>query len=116
MKKTGFYGYVYDFSGDYDAIGVDDKLFTHKYLMENNGIKNWYKIMFGFIKKKFFTAMMNSNKSSFYPYSILVNKCSDSCNNINNPYAKLCVPDVIKDINFKVFNLMSRTNEARQIK
>ena len=30
-------------------------------------------------------------------------------------YAKLCVPDVIKDLNIKVFNLMWRTNEARFI-
>ena len=29
------------------------------------------------------------------------------CNNINNPYVKLYVPDVIKDMNIKVFNLMS---------
>ena len=35
------------------------------------------------------------------------------CNNINDPYAKLCVPDVIKNINVKVFNLISRTNETR---
>ena len=55
------------------------------------------------------------NESIFYPYSILVNKCSSSCNNINNPYAKLCVPDVVKSINVKVFNLMSRTNETRHI-
>ena len=38
MKKTGFYGYVYDFSVDYDAIVVDDILDNHKYLMKNNGI------------------------------------------------------------------------------
>ena len=25
----------------------------------------------------------------------------------------MCVPDVIKNLNFKVFNLMSRTNEIR---
>ena len=30
---------------------------------------------------------INSNKPSFYPYSIRVNKCSVSCNNINDPYA-----------------------------
>ena len=42
-------------------------------------------------------------------------KCSGSCNNINNPYAKLCVPDIIKIINVKVFNLTSRINETRQI-
>ena len=37
-------------------------------------------------------------------------------NNINNPYAKICVPDVMKNLNVKVFNLMSRTNETRFIK
>ena len=25
------------------------------------------------------------------------NKCSDSCNNISNPFAKLYVPDVVKN-------------------
>ena len=30
----------------------------------------------------------------FYPYSIKANKCSGTCNNINDPYAKLCVPDI----------------------
>ena len=59
---------------------------------------------------------INSNNPIFYPFSIKINKCSGSCNNINNPYAKICVPDVIKDLNVKVFNLMSRTNETRFIK
>ena len=39
---------------------------------------------------------INNNEPSFYPYSIEVNKCSGSCNNINDPYAKLCIPDVVK--------------------
>ena len=42
----------------------------------------------------------------FILFSIKINKCSGNCNNINNPYAKICVPDVIKDLNVKVFNLM----------
>ena len=58
---------------------------------------------------------INSDGPSFYPYSILVNICSGSCNNINDPYAKLCVPDVVENINIKVFNLMSRTNETRHV-
>ena len=58
---------------------------------------------------------INSNNRMFYPFS-KINKCSGSCNNINNPYAKICVPDVIKDLNVRVFNLMSRTNETRFIK
>ena len=59
---------------------------------------------------------INNNETLFYPYSIKVNKCSGSCNNINDPYAKLRVPDVVKNINVKVFNLMSRSNETRHIK
>ena len=51
----------------------------------------------------------------FYPYSITINKRKGSFNTINDPYAKLCVPDTIKNINVKVFNLMSRTNETRHI-
>ena len=101
--------------------------------------------MFGFIKKSFVTAVtffgcnvlnvnplkcismnnkerrgkpntinINSNEPLFYPYSIKINRYS-SCNDINDPYAKLCVPDAAKGIIVKVFNLMSRTNETRYI-
>ena len=59
---------------------------------------------------------VNSNETVFYPFSIKTSKCSGSCNNINDPYAKICVPDIVKDLNVKVFNLMSRTNETRHIK
>ena len=57
---------------------------------------------------------INSKEPIFFPFSIKASSCScGSCNNINNPYAKLCVPDVVKNVNIKVFNLMSRTNETR---
>ena len=53
---------------------------------------------------------LNSNEPIFYPYSIKTSKCSGSGNNINNPYAKLCVPDVIKNLNVNVFlsNIMDK--------
>ena len=38
MKKTGFNGYVYDVSVDYDAIDVDEIKNIHNYLMKKNGI------------------------------------------------------------------------------
>ena len=44
-----------------------------------------------------------------------MNKCKGSCKTIYDPYAKLFVPDTIKNINVKVFTLMSRTNEIRDI-
>ena len=59
---------------------------------------------------------VHSDEAKFYPYSVRISKCSGSCTNINNPYAILCVPDVVKNINLKVFNLMSRTNETRYMK
>ena len=58
---------------------------------------------------------VNSDEPVFYPFSIKTSKCSGSCNNINNPCAKLCVPDVVKNLNVKVFNLVSGTNETRCI-
>ena len=59
---------------------------------------------------------VNGDDPVFFPFSIKTSKCSGSCNNINDPYAKMCVPDVVKNLNVKVFNLMSRTNETRHIK
>ena len=56
---------------------------------------------------------INSNETLFYPYSILINTFSGSRNDINNPYAKLCFPDVVKNMNITVLNLMSRTNVTR---
>ena len=58
---------------------------------------------------------INNNEPTFYPFSIKVNKCSGSCSNIIDPYAKLCVPSSIRNINVKLFNLMSRSNQTRHI-
>ena len=140
MKKIGFSRYVYDFSVDYNATDIDDVKDIHKYLMKK--IFRFVKKVFflGLIILSSFTNALsptplncismknqeckirpeiiniNSNNPIFYPFSIKINKCSGSCNNIKNPYAKICVTDVIKDLNVKVFNLMSRTNETRFIK
>ena len=38
MSKTGFTGYVYDFSVDYDPTAVDNIKDIHKYLMKKNNI------------------------------------------------------------------------------
>ena len=72
--------------------------------MNNQGCKTRSKII-----------STNNNEPLFYPFSIKVNKFSGSCNNINDPYAKLCVPDVVKNINVKAFNLISFNNQAKHI-
>ena len=101
--------------------------------------------MFGFITKVFFTGLtflsaltsvnwlscvsmnkqmckvrlqlvnVNGDDPVFFPYSIKTSNCSGCCNDINNPYVKMCVTDIVKNLNVKVFNLMSRTSETRRI-
>ena len=73
--------------------------------MRNQECKTWPQVI-----------NINSNNPIFYSFTIKTSKCSGNCNNINNPYAKLCAPDFIKNLNVKVFNLMSRTNETRFVK
>ena len=51
----------------------------------------------------------------FYPYNVLVNKCSGSCNTLDNPMTKMCVPNVIKRVNMQVYNFLMRLNETRNV-
>ena len=101
--------------------------------------------MLGFIKRSFFTGLVflstltginslscismnnqeckvkpqivyvNGDDPVCFPCSVKTRKCSGSCNNISNLLAKLCVPDVVKNLYVKAFNLVSGTNETRDI-
>ena len=51
----------------------------------------------------------------FYPYNVLANKCSGSCNTLDNPMTKMCVPNVIKRVNMQVYNFLMRLNETRNV-
>ena len=51
----------------------------------------------------------------FYLYNVLVNKCSGSCNTLDDPMARLCVPNIIKRVNIKVYNFLIRLNETRNV-
>ena len=50
---------------------------------------------------------INSYETLFYSFTVSVNKCGGSCNTIDDPYAGVCVPNNVKNMNAKVFNLMS---------
>ena len=99
--------------------------------------------MFGFIKKVFVVAMtfftfnvfsVNSleyisvqnqeckvreviinNDYMLYPFSMKVNKCNGNCNNISNPYSRVCISNVAGNITAKVLDLMSWKNKTKQI-
>ena len=49
----------------------------------------------------------------FYPFSVKIDRRNGNCNNVNDPYAKICVSDTIKKLNDKVFNLMTLTNKTK---
>ena len=51
----------------------------------------------------------------FYPYNVLVNKCSGSCNTLDYRMSKICIPNVIKRVNMQVYNFLMRLNEIRNV-
>ena len=51
----------------------------------------------------------------FYPYNVLLNKCSGSCNTLDNPMSKLCVPKIVKNVNMQVYSFLMRLNETRNV-
>ena len=55
--------------------------------------------------------VVKSDESVFFLFIIKTSKCSASCDNIIDPYANMCVPDFVKNIDIKVFDRMPKTNE-----
>ena len=51
----------------------------------------------------------------FYPYNVQVNKCNGSCNMLEDPMATLCVPNIIKNVNMKVYNFLMSLNETSNV-
>ena len=56
------------------------------------------------------------NDYRLYPFSIKIKGCNGNCNNISNPYSRVCVPNFIKNITVKLFDLMSWKSKKKQIK
>ena len=50
-----------------------------------------------------------------FPHKIKVDRCAGSCNDVNNPYSKVCLPDIVKNMSVKFFDLISQQNELRQV-
>ena len=123
---------------DYEQItGTAKILDMHRYLIN----KQYYFIMkykmwlinltislFGIIKTKALECVSVVNQKCmsrpkildinegigealFYPYKVLVNKCSGSCNTLDNPMSKICVPKIVKNVNMQV-NFLMRLNET----
>lgn len=46
---------------------------------------------------------------------ISMNRCNRSCNTVEDPFARICVPNKIEGMNLKVFNLIKGINESRTL-
>ena len=53
---------------------------------------------------------LNPVELKYYPFMVSLDKCSGSCN-ILSP--KICVPKKTKDVNVKVFNMITNKNEVK---
>ena len=56
---------------------------------------------------------INSNETLSYPFTVSVNKCGGSCNTIDDPHARVWVPNKVKNRDVKLFDLMSEINKRR---
>ena len=132
-NATGLYGYVYDFSVDYKAI-TNNKIYDiHAYLMKKKFYK-MFRVMEKILAIIFLALSVNllkcvlinnqgckvreviiNNEYMLYPFSIKVNRCNGNCNNISNPYSRVSVPNVVKSITAKVFDLMSWKNKTNKM-
>ena len=55
---------------------------------------------------------INSNEPFYYSFTTSANKCGGSCNTIDDPYAWVCVPNKLQNMN-EVFDAMPGGNETR---
>ena len=56
---------------------------------------------------------ISSNETIFYSFTAKFDNCCGSCNTNGDPHARDCVPNNVKNMNFKVFNLISGANETK---
>ena len=57
----------------------------------------------------------NPIELNYYSFMISLDKCNGSCNVVGDLSTTMCVPSEIKDLNVKVFNVLTRINEAKTL-
>ena len=55
-------------------------------------------------------------KFNYYPFMISLDICNGSCNSaVDDLSAKVCVPSKTRNVNVKVFNMITRINQAKTL-
>ena len=109
MKKTGLKEVIKTFSVDY-VINANNILDIHRYLMR----ETWYIKKLDLLKQNYWIIKVNRKlKLFFYSCIVSVSKCCGSFNTIDDRYAQVCITSKMKNMNVKVFKLISGVNETR---
>ena len=58
---------------------------------------------------------LNPVELEHYPFMFNLDKCSESYNSADNLSTKICVPSRKKDVNVKIFNMITNRNEAKTV-
>ena len=102
MKKTGLNGCVYDFSVDYKISDTSDIINIHKYKTEPTVIDlhpNEY-----------------SQELYYYPFTVKLDQCVKSWNNLNDLPNKVCVPNKTEGLYLKLSNMITGITESKTLK
>ena len=60
--------------------------------------------------------VLNLFERKYYPRRISWERFSGSCNSVNYLFMKICVPNKTKDVNVKVFNMITNKREAKTLR
>ena len=134
-QKTSLHGNIHDFSVEHGVFSDFEIHDIHAYLMKKTILYKMFKVIKEILAIIFLASNANSlkcisienqeckvreviinNEYMIYPFSIKVNKCNGNCNNIRNPYSRVCLSNIIKNITLKIFDLISWKNKTKQIK
>ena len=58
---------------------------------------------------------LNPDALHYYPFMISLDKCDESCNNVEDPFVGICFPNKIENVNLKVFNIIKQINESKTL-
>ena len=133
FREVSLKGNVYDFSIDYNGTDKSDILNIHKYLVVKNNIMFWLVKQVFIVLLSFSGSLatkcvsvnnepcrtrptlidLNHVKFNYYPFRTSLDKCNESRNAVDDLSTKICIPSETKGVNVKVFNMITRINEAK---
>ena len=58
---------------------------------------------------------LNPIKLNYYSFMISIDKCSGSCNDVDDLSTKRCASSETKDVNVTVFNMITKINEIKTL-